>query len=221
MYRFLTLLLITIVFSACTAAPELTLLPVQDREREAAMSSLPEPDEQPEVSTTVDTQDAWAIYRFDSVETAGRWAIVNDSVMGGISESGLALSESDTLLFAGNLSLENNGGFASVRSVREALGITDETGIRLTVRGDGKLYHLRLYAPDRRNVAYEAAFQTANNEWQTIELPFSTFEPTYFGQVLTDYRPLAPDTIEGLGFMIKEYQVGAFALEVAAIEAYR
>ena len=221
MYRFLALLLITIVLSACTVAPELTLLPVRDRETEAAMSSLPEPDDQTDVLAAADTQDAWTIYRFDSAETAGRWSIVNDSVMGGMSESGLTLSERDTLLFAGNLSLENNGGFASVRSVPGALGITDETGIRLTVRGDGKLYHLRLYAPDRRNVSYEAAFQTADNEWQTIELPFSTFEPTYFGQVLTDYRPLAPNTIEGLGFMVKEYQVGAFALEVAAIEAYR
>lgn len=211
----------TIVFSACTVAPELTLPPVQDGQLETPMSSTPESVDQPDASTDSDTRDSLALYQFDSPETAGRWAIVNDSVMGGVSESDLALSENDTLLFAGNLSLDNNGGFASVRSVPNTLGITDEAGIRLTVRGDGKLYHLRLYAPDRRDVAYEAAFQTVDNEWQTIELPFATFEPTFFGQVLTDYRPLAPDTIEGLGFMLKEYQVGAFALEVAAIEAYR
>ena len=40
------------------------------------------------------------------------WNIVNDDVMGGISTSTMSLNKEKNLLFKGNLSLENNGGFA-------------------------------------------------------------------------------------------------------------
>ena len=43
------------------------------------------------------------------------WRIVNDDVMGGISTSELYLNDDKNLIFNGNLSLENNGGFASSR----------------------------------------------------------------------------------------------------------
>ena len=43
------------------------------------------------------------------------WGIVNDGVMGGISQSNIYLNEENNIIFAGNVSLENNGGFASIR----------------------------------------------------------------------------------------------------------
>ena len=43
------------------------------------------------------------------------WNIVNDDVMGGISTSYLSVSDEKNLIFNGNLSLKNNGGFASSR----------------------------------------------------------------------------------------------------------
>ncbi len=160
------------------------------------------------------------LYRFDSADAADRWAIVNDDVMGGVSQSGLGLSEDDTLLFAGTVSLENNGGFASIRSSSEMNGLKDMIGIRLSVRGDGKLYRFRLYSADSRGVAYEAAFQTTVHEWQLIDLPFSEFEPTIRGRLLTELGTIDPATIEAVGFIVKDNQVGDFLLEVASIEAY-
>ncbi len=165
-------------------------------------------------------EDPLLFYRFDAVETAGRWAIVNDDVMGGISQAGLALSDEGTMLFTGNVSLENNGGFASIRSVRTTYGITDEQGVRLTVRGDGKIYRLRLYATSDPRIAYEAPFQTMAGEWQVIDLPFADFEPTIRGFVLQDYGPVTPGEVEAIGIMVRDDQQGEFALEVAAIEAY-
>ena len=44
-----------------------------------------------------------------------KWRIVNDGVMGGISKSNIYLNEVSNIIFAGNVSLENNGGFASIR----------------------------------------------------------------------------------------------------------
>ena len=43
------------------------------------------------------------------------WQIVNDSVMGGLSTS-QAYEKDNSLIFTGNVSLENNGGFASIRT---------------------------------------------------------------------------------------------------------
>jgi monofunctional biosynthetic peptidoglycan transglycosylase len=43
------------------------------------------------------------------------WRIVNDDVMGGISKSNLYLNSNGNLIFEGEVSLENNGGFASCR----------------------------------------------------------------------------------------------------------
>jgi hypothetical protein len=181
------------------------------------------PESSPQVLATTEPemQNGLDLYRFDSPETAGRWAIVNDGVMGGVSESSLALGEEGALLFSGTVSLENNGGFASVRSVPSDYGITDEKGIRLVVRGDGKMYRLRLYAGDRSAVAYETPFQTIANEWQTINMPFAEFVPRVRGRVLTGYEPLEPASVEAVGMIISDYQAGDFALEVASIEAYR
>lgn len=68
--------------------------------------------EQP--SLQVDTSRV--LYDFDKPELANNWQIVNDGVMGGRSSSRLTISGDGTASFLGDLSLENNGGFASVRS---------------------------------------------------------------------------------------------------------
>ena len=47
----------------------------------------------------------------------GRWMVVNDGVMGGVSRSTIRRGDDvGTAVFEGTLSLENNGGFASVRT---------------------------------------------------------------------------------------------------------
>ena len=43
------------------------------------------------------------------------WLIVNDDVMGGVSNSNLSINDNKNLTFRGIISFENNGGFASCR----------------------------------------------------------------------------------------------------------
>ena len=45
-----------------------------------------------------------------------KWRITDDRVMGGRSQGKFEITKQDTMRFSGNLSLENNGGFSSVRS---------------------------------------------------------------------------------------------------------
>lgn len=49
------------------------------------------------------------------MHAASKWRLVNNGVMGGISTS-KAIIKDDKIIFSGNVSLENNGGFASLRS---------------------------------------------------------------------------------------------------------
>ena len=52
---------------------------------------------------------------FTDTEEIPRWIAINDNVMGGISQSRIELSPTATAIFSGQLSLENNGGFTSIR----------------------------------------------------------------------------------------------------------
>jgi hypothetical protein len=54
------------------------------------------------------------LFDFSDISALGAWFVLNDGVMGGVSQSRILASASTALLFTGNVSLENNGGFASI-----------------------------------------------------------------------------------------------------------
>ena len=97
------------------------------------------------------------------------WAVVNDGVMGGRSSSTLRREEQGTGVFEGHLSLENNGGFASVRTELSEGALEGASRLALRVRGDGKRYQLRL-RPGRRldGVDYASAFETVAGQWVIV-----------------------------------------------------
>ncbi len=92
--------------------------------------------------------------------------------MSGVSDGRFTITDSKTLEFFGTLSLENNGGFASVRSKARKLDLRpgDALRVRVRVRGDGRQYSLNLYLP-RPQIAfsYRARITTTNHEW--VEAP--------------------------------------------------
>jgi len=87
------------------------------------------------------------------------WRSVNDGVMGGLS-AGCMVSMKKHLRFEGRLSLENKGGFASVRRLIEQ-DLTSAKSVRLHLLGDGREYQFRLRLDDRREgVAWRAMIDT-------------------------------------------------------------
>ncbi len=64
-----------------------------------------------------------SLFGFSRTDAAGEWQTVNDGVMGGVSDGRFRITDKKTLEFYGTLSLENNGGFASVRSKAKKLGL--------------------------------------------------------------------------------------------------
>lgn len=68
-------------------------------------------------STTVaDSTQSRSLFDFSNSNgnAADQWQTVNDGVMGGRSEGNFRISGKPSMEFFGTLSLENNGGFASV-----------------------------------------------------------------------------------------------------------
>ena len=56
------------------------------------------------------------LFDFSTATNAPAWQVVNDDVMGGVSTSRFSVTNG-VAVFRGEVSLENNGGFASVRSL--------------------------------------------------------------------------------------------------------
>ncbi len=162
------------------------------------------------------------LFTFASPDAAAAWQAVNDGVMGGVSDGRFRISASQTLEFYGTLSLENNGGFASVRSRPRSLGLQAGDALVVRVRGDGREYQLNLYTP-RRTMAssYRAPFKTRAGEWIDVAIPLDQFEATSFGRVLRGAGPVDPASVTSIGFLLAEKTPGLFALEVASVSIQR
>jgi monofunctional biosynthetic peptidoglycan transglycosylase len=162
------------------------------------------------------------LFDFRTTTNSPVWQVVNDDVMGGVSTSQFRVLPNGGAIFSGLISLENNGGFASVRSspVRENL---DGCGaFVLRVRGDGQRYKFTVRTETGFNAPnYQAEFTTKRGEWVEHRLPFKDFVPTFRGRVLTDMPPLSAARIASLGILISDKQSGPFRLEVSWIKATR
>ena len=66
------------------------------------------------------------------------WAVINDGVMGGRSEGNMEILPGHKGRFSGNVSLENNGGFTSVRAMLTNIDLGDISALKIKVKGDGK-----------------------------------------------------------------------------------
>ncbi len=144
-----------------------------------------------------------------------QWNSINDKVMGGKSKSTARLTEDAYLIFEGMVSLENNGGFASIKSSRMDNLDEDITKCTVSFQGDGKTYHLRLYPKNYRNgVAYTKTFKTTQDSVQSITIFLDEMEAHFRGTKLPDLPKLKASEIAHIGFMIKDKQEGAFQLGI-------
>ncbi|MEI7863620.1 MAG: CIA30 family protein [Planctomycetota bacterium] len=155
------------------------------------------------------------LYDFASPDAAQQWQAVNDGVMGGVSVGRFAITANQTMEFSGRLSLENNGGFASVRTKPTNFKIAADDTLVVRVKGDGREYVLNLYTKSRRMAfSYRTALPTTKDVWTEVSVPLQDFIPTSFGNRVQGMGPVEPDQINSLGFMLSDKNPGPFKLEV-------
>ncbi len=157
------------------------------------------------------------VFDFQS-PTSATWQVVNDDVMGGVSTSSFRITNG-VAVFRGEVSLENNGGFASVRSLPARLDLGDADSFVIRVRGDGRRYKFTARMDQSFDSAiYQCAFTTKQGEWSEHALPVKDFVASFRGRVLTEVPPLNPAKVTSVGFLISDQQAGPFQLDVAWIK---
>ena len=143
-----------------------------------------------------------------------KWYVVNDNVMGGLSKGNIRFIN-NTLIFKGEISLENNGGFSSIRKYPKNILVDKNNKIVLTVKGDGKTYYLRVKSNINDYYTYTIPFKTTNN-WQIITLKLVDFYPTFRGRKL-NMDNFNKTTIQEIGFLIGNKKNEEFKIEIREI----
>ena len=164
----------------------------------------------------------YSLFEFDDEAQIALFNPINDGVMGGVSQSALVLSDDKTATFLGSVSLENNGGFASIRASLDCADLSDYNGIVLRLRGDGKRYKLRLTnSAVFDTVVYESTFVSPKEYWSVVRIPFSSLKPKWRGKLIEGAPEFDKKRVSGLGLMISEKQAGEFVLRLDWIRTYR
>ena len=156
------------------------------------------------------------LFDFNKDTSARDWRLVDDVVMGGRSAGSFYINENGHGVFEGNVSLENNGGFSSIRHSNTYQIPKNQRKISIRLKGDGKSYQFRL--KHRRNSweSYVYNFNTTGS-WQVIEIPLNEMYPSFRGRKLKranfDFNAIAE-----IGFLIGNKQNENFRLEIDRLE---
>jgi NADH dehydrogenase [ubiquinone] 1 alpha subcomplex assembly factor 1 len=164
--------------------------------------------------------DSLMLNRFTVDGPEIQWYVQNDNVMGGRSEGGFNILDSE-LVFSG-ITNTNGGGFSSIRTQRFSKDLSQYTGIRVKVRADGRKYTWSIQTDARwqgRQISYWADFETNPDEISVIDIPFSKFAPQFRGFKL-DGPTLDPSKITEFALYQYDKTDGPFKLRLISVEAY-
>ncbi len=158
------------------------------------------------------------LFDFTDPRAANAWHAIDDRVMGGISRSTLRQDPAGHAVFEGTVSLERNGGFASVRSSPGERGLPGAEACLIELHGDKKQFKLSLLTDDGfDSLTYQASLAPEGPDWQTLHLPLAGFRASFRGREVTDAPPLDPARIRQVGLMIAARQAGTFQLCIRRI----
>lgn len=159
--------------------------------------------------------NSMTIFNFDRESDLQDWLVVDDVVMGGRSDGRFYLSEEGHGVFTGEVSLENNGGFSSVRYRFQPKEVTGFSKAVIRLRGDSKRYQFRVKSDGYDRHSYVSYFQTTG-EWQTVEIPLAEMYPTFRGRTLR--MPNYPaERLSEVAFLIANKRAEPFRLEIDSI----
>jgi NADH dehydrogenase [ubiquinone] 1 alpha subcomplex assembly factor 1 len=160
--------------------------------------------------------DSQIIFDFNKTSNIKNWIVIDDVVMGGKSSGSFNLNSDGYGVFVGDISLENNGGFSSVRYRFEKILINKSTKISIRIKGDGKKYQFRIKSNSGDYYSYISPFSTTG-EWQEIEIPLKDMYPSFRGRKL-DQPNFSNDAIEEITFLIGNKNKEKFLLLIDKIE---
>jgi NADH dehydrogenase [ubiquinone] 1 alpha subcomplex assembly factor 1 len=146
------------------------------------------------------SMQAQVIFDFNKKSDLQDWIIVDDVVMGGRSSSTFKLDKDGLGVFEGNISLENNGGFSSLRY----------RFLKRTIK-----YQFRIKSNGGDYYFYITSFLTSG-EWQEIVIPLKDMYPSFRGRRLNQPN-FSDNSIEEITFLIGNKKNERFKLMIDKI----
>jgi NADH dehydrogenase [ubiquinone] 1 alpha subcomplex assembly factor 1 len=156
------------------------------------------------------------IYDFNKNSSPRDWRIIDDGVMGGLSQGNFSIDAEGNGVFAGTVSLENNGGFSSVRYQCDKIGVTKDSKVLIRLKGDGKEYQFRIKDKKNNYFSYITTFKTSG-KWETIAIKLSDLYPSFRGQNL-NLPNFSSDSFEEIVFLVGNKKNESFQLVLDKIE---
>lgn len=155
------------------------------------------------------------IFDFKKKSDIQDWVILDDVVMGGESSGTFKLNADGFGIFEGHISLDNNGGFSSVRYRFDKILIMEYTQIIIKLQGDGRKYQFRIKS-NSGDYSYITPFLTSG-DWQEIGIPLKDMYPSFRGRRL-DQANFSDDYIKEITFLIGNKKKEQFKLLIDKIE---
>lgn len=162
------------------------------------------------------TMNTIIIYDFNKASANNDWKIIDDGVMGGLSKGKFLIDSDGNGVFQGTISLENKGGFSSVRYQFDKINTNKESKIVIHLKGDGKQYQFRIKDKYDSYYSYITTFDTSG-EWETIEIKLADLYPSFRGQQL-NLPNFKSDSLEEIVFLIGNKKNESFKLILDQIE---
>ena len=156
------------------------------------------------------------LFDFSKNTNLKEWKIIDDVVMGGRSNGTFTIDKDGNGVFSGKISLENNGGFSSVRYQCDPVKVTKDSKVVIRLKGDGKDYQFRIKDKSNSYYSYITTFKTTG-DWQTITIKLADLYPSFRGRKL-DMPNFSSTSFEEMVFLIGNKKKESFQLVLDKIE---
>jgi hypothetical protein len=156
------------------------------------------------------------IFDFNHNANITDWKIVDDVVMGGRSNGQFKIDSDGNGIFSGDVSVENNGGFSSVRYQFEKINTNKESKVIIRLKGDGKEYQFRIKNNRNTYYSYITNFKTSG-DWENIIINLKDLYPSFRGQTM-NIPNFAGNSLEEIVFLIGNKKNETFTLVLDRID---
>jgi hypothetical protein len=164
--------------------------------------------------------------KYDFGNTSGKiqdWVLISDIIMGGISKAMIKYTD-NSVIMKGDISLDNFGGFASVKTRFKAIDLSTFSGINIRYKALNQQFAFTLEETQNwTRPNYKKEF-TSNKQdtWEIATIYLKDFKEYVIGEATGEYINLSSrKNILRMGIISTDKREGPFSLEIDYIEFFR
>ena len=147
------------------------------------------------------------------------WGVYTDADGNGGSSTATATVENGATKVTGTITTKCPFGFAGVTLIGDKTSFIEELkkakGIKLTVKGDGKEYNVRVETSDRKDYCFHEYTFKATEKETTYEIPFKKLVQESWGEKKKfDAKKITTISIQTVGQPIENYSFEIIDIDV-------